>query len=646
MCPTYNGFVQQSFNGDITGCFRIPALQSSSLVVALQAYLLNSGVAPSSPTTTISPPTTIGDVSLSLRPSIVTPGETVAVTGRFLGQPPATRNTLGNLCWDGCRTGLQESIQLRWSSATTFHTSLIVPDTAWLVSNNGVVSIHPLVSGSYQVGIQCLGSISGCDFAPANAQTTIQLNAPTPERCASGQSCATIHLSAPATAVGDEVRVTGWAPLQTIIGQPFGIDLSVAPASKGQKYQPLSFTRTQKSGGFNVVLAPKILRVTASKTWANLGRVHTLLSTWAGPSAIEPEGGSNVVAWCQPSGLDIVGGPKEITISTAGATAALAGSDLTMFSSPSSDPQCSDVLLDPRYGATVYAGFDTAQNNSAPPVYLAGLYTTDSGAIWHAVPTPPGDTLESFSGFTTEGSSVLALFASQNSYYSNTKAPPGTANGLVEAEVTWNGGATWSLTTLGCPSAGPCVTLGPYYLGHCAMNSSLQPLLVGPAGATASTGVKWTSSSWITTVNSCFSQQLIVTSPHDLLLLDPSSEYPLLHSTDSGKSWSNYALPLIPGASPGQYFASFGSSLLLAPNGSLFASVASPSGQRQELFRLNPAATSWCQVPKVFPSKAPSYTFSTLRVNRTDLLWSQTNNAQGAVAPSGMHAVPLSQLRC
>jgi len=342
--------------------------------------------------------------------------------------------------------------------------------------------------------------------------------------------------------------------------------------------------------------------------------------------------------------VEIVGGPKEITVSTAGATAALAGSDLTMFSSPSSDPQCSDVLLDPSHGATVYAGFDTAQNDSAPPVYLAGLYTTNSGATWHAVPTPPGDTLEDFSGFTNEGNSVLALFAGQNSYF-NAKAAPGTVNGLVQAEVTSNGGATWSLSTLGCPSAGPCVTLGPYYLGHCAMNSSLQPLLVGPAGATASSGVKWTTSNWITTVNSCFSQQLVVTSPHDLLLLDPSSEYPLLRSSDSGKSWSNYALPLIPGTTAGPDFASFGSSLLLAPDGSLFASVSSPSGQHQELFRLNPAATSWCQVPKVFPAKAPSYTFSTLRVNRTDLLWSQTN-ASGAVSPSSMHTVAFSQLRC
>jgi hypothetical protein len=568
------------------------------------------------------------------------------VTGRFKGQPPASRNTSVNLCWDGCRTGLEESVQLRWSSSTTFHTSLIVPDTAWLVIRNGAVSVHPLLTGSYQVGIQCLGPISGCAYSPADARTTIQLIAPKPERCASGQSCETLHLSASTAQVGDEIRVTGWAPLQTFIGQPFGFDLSIAPASKGQQYQTLSFTRTQKSEGLDVVLAPTILRIAPSKTWANLGRIHSFSSTWAGPSAIEPVGDSNIVAWCQSSGLEIIGGPKEITVSTAGATAALAGSDLTMFSSPPSHPQCSDVLLDPRYGDSVYAGFDTAQNHSAPPVYLAGLYTTDSGAVWHSVPTPAGATLESFSGFLTNGDSVLALFASPDGYNSNSSAPPGTTNGLVQAEVTSNGGASWSLTTLGCPSAGPCATFGPYQLGHCAMNSSPQPLLVGPAGATASSGVRWRSSSWVTTVDSCYSQQLVVTSPHDLLLVDPSSEYALLRSTDSGATWTNYVLPLIPGSSSGADFLSFGSSLLLAPDGSLFASVASPSGQRQELFRLNPAATSWCQVPNVFRGAASTNWFGPLRVSRTDLLWSETNDAQSGFPPSSMHAVPFSRLRC
>ena len=650
LCPSSDGFVQQSFNGDITGCFRIPALNSSSLVVALQTYLINSAQVSGAPTTTISPPIPKGDISLSLRPRTATPGETVSVTGRYMSKPPAQKTTLANLCWDGCRTGLQESVQLHWSSPRTFHTKLVVPDTAWLVSSTSGVSVHPLQSGSYEVGIQCLGSISGCDYTPAEARTTIQLNAPKSARCGRGQRCETLRLSAPATSVGDEVKVTGWAPLQSIIGQPSGYDLSVAQANKDLTYKSLSYNRTQKSGGYEVVLAPKILRVLASKTWANLGRVRLLSSTWAGPSAVNPESNANLIAWCQTTGLDITGGPTEITVPTVGARAALAGTVLKIFSSPSADPQCATVLLDQRYPATVYAGFNTASGLGAPPVYIAGLYTTDSGAVWRTVPTPPGTSLEDFAGFRTEGRSVLALFAGLNSYFSNRRrAPPGTSNGLVRAEVTANGGASWAPTMLGCPSTGPCATFGPYQWGNCAMNGSMQPLLLGPSNVTALSGVKWTTSSWVTTVNSCFSQQLAVTSNQDLLLLDPSSQYSLLRSTNSGTTWSYYALPLIPGMNYGPDNAPMDNSLVLAPDGSIFASVTTPSGQRQELFRLGAAATSWCQVPRIFASPRSSTSSSTvgsLRVNRSDLIWSESNYPNNATSSSSMHDVPLSRLHC
>ena len=37
-CPSVNEPLQQSLNGDVTGCIRVPALYTSRLVVALQAY--------------------------------------------------------------------------------------------------------------------------------------------------------------------------------------------------------------------------------------------------------------------------------------------------------------------------------------------------------------------------------------------------------------------------------------------------------------------------------------------------------------------------------------------------------------------------------------------------------------------------------
>jgi hypothetical protein len=639
MCTSTSGFLNQSPNGDVTGCFRVPALHGSSLVVSLQTFLFPSA-------TTLSPAPVLGDATLSAKSKAATPGETVRMTGKYLGQLPAQREGDANLCWDSCQTGLQEQgVPIHWTSRRNFYANLQVPDSAWLVDSGQGVSVHPLVSGRYSVGVQCIVLVSGCALGAADGQTTIQLKTPAPKRCVVGQRCETLQLSTYAARVGDEVKVTGWAPLQSIIGQPFGFNLSVAKAPKGQHYQALSFTRTQKGGGFNVVLAPKTLKVTPSKTWASLGQVPYLSSTWAGPNPVEPSTTSNLIAWCQPSGLDITGGPKQVPVSAAGVVAAMRGTVLTLFTGPRSNPPCSTVLLDPRYGHTVYAGFSAEAGGSAPPVYLAGLYTTNEGASWRAVPVPRGTSLEDFGGFTLDGDRVEALFSGPDGY-GNPYAAPGTEHGSVLAEVTSNGGASWTSTTLGCPSNGPCATFGPYYSGNCAMNGSPQSLLVNPSGASARSGVKWKSSSWVATVNSCFSQQLAVTSPHDVMLLDPSSQYPLLQSTNSGQTWTYVALPIIPGTSYGPDNIPMSSFLLLAPDGSLFATVTSRSGLRQELFRLKPRATSWCQVPKIFGVSAASGSVGPLRTRGMDLVWSQTVYPNSGPATSRTYVVPLESLHC
>lgn len=646
VCGNDGDYVQQSLNGDFAGCFRVPALYSSNLVVALTAYWLGGSKSSPSPTTTVSPPVPHGHITLTLGAKTATPGETVTVTGH-VSQPVAQKTDFATLCWDGCQAGLQvQGAPIHWSSSTTFHSSLKVPETAWLVRHDGVVAVHPLLSGSYQVGIQCLLSISGCALGPAEAHATIQLNAPKPARCLSGQRCETLFLSASKAMVGDQILLKGWAPLQDIIGQPLSYSISITSGSVGQKYPSLTYSPNQKGDGGNVVLTPKNLRVLPSETWAELGRVHYSSSTWAGPSAIDAVSGSSLIAWCQPSGLVITpGGPIDVHIPAAGVSAALRGTNFKIFSAPSSNPQCATVLLDPRYRDSVYAGFNTAQGGSAPPIYMAALYTTNAGANWHTVPTPAGTSLEDFGGFTNEGNRVVALFAGPNSYESQ-RFPSGTKHGFVPVEVTTNGGASWTPSTLGCPSSEPCATLGPYQWGNCNMSESSQPLLLGPADTTAYAGVKWTSSSWITTVNSCVSPQLVVTSPRDLLLLDPSSQYPLLRSTSSGKTWSYVALPLIPGTNYSPDRAPLGNSLLMAPDGSLFTAITTSSGQRQELFRLEPSATSWCRVPGVFGSTTASGTVGPLRANGLDLIWNQTIYPNSGSPTSSMHVVPLSSLSC
>ena len=127
-------------------------------------------------------------------------------------------------------------------------------------------------------------------------------------------------------------------------------------------------------------------------------------------------------------------------------------------------------------------------------------------------------------------------------------------------------------------------------------------------------------------------------SSSQLYLVDPSSEYPLLRSTDAGLNWTNLELPRLPVANYGPDSAPLSNSMVLAPDGSLFASITTPAGDRQDLFRLYPAATSWCQVPGVFGDTSPDQ-IQSLRVDATDLLWNQSS-------PPSMHSVPFSKLAC
>ena len=647
ICGSDEGdYVEQSLNGDFTGCFRVPNLESSSLVVALQTYLNGTSGPRSSPTTTVAPPAPKDDdISLSLSPKTATPGATVVVTGH-LSMPVAQKESFATLCWDGCGGLREQGVTVHWSSSKTFDMKLRVPETAWLVSSHRAVTVQPLTSGNYEVGVQCLTSISGCALGAAEAKTTIQLNAPKPKRCFAGQPCETMSLSTSKAMVGNKILVKGWAPLQTIIGQPFGYTLSVTPGSAKKNYPSLAFAQDLKAGGFNVVLTPKALRVEPSPTWASLGRIHYVSSTFSGSSAVEPASSSKLIAWCQPSGIEITGGPTRISVPTVGVRAALKGSTLKIFSNPASIPQCATVQLDPRYGDSVYAGFGTGQGDNIPPVYLAALYTTNAGTTWHTVPIPTGTSMEDFAGFTTEGSQTVALFSGPSSN-SNRDVPSGTDNGIVPAEVTSNGGLSWTSATLGCPANGPCMRFGPYQWGNCNMSNDMQPLLLGPAGATAPSGVKWTSSSWVTSVNSCFAQQLVVSSSHELFLLDPSSQYPLLQSTDSGQTWSYIALPMITAANYGPDSVPSRNSLLLAPDGSLFAAITTPSGLDQELFRLKPLSTLWCQIPHAFGTTiASSGVVGPLRVDGTDLIWSQTIYPNSGNPTSSIHVVPLSSLRC
>jgi hypothetical protein len=117
----------------------------------------------------------------------------------------------------------------------------------------------------------------------------------------------------------------------------------------------------------------------------------------------------------------------------------------------------------------------------------------------------------------------------------------------------------------------------------------------------------------------------------------------LIESTSSGEHWTNIVLPTVPGTNYGEDSIPTSNTLLLAPDGSLFSVVTNASGLRQELFRLYPSATSWCHVTRAFGGSVAAVTVDLVRVNATELLWTQSDT-QGT--SSSRHVAPLTSLGC
>ena len=642
-CIGTAGFITQSITGNITGCFRVPANEGKSLVVSLQAYIEASGVKSSGPTTTQRPKRS-GVLSIAVASPTAHPGDHVRVVGTYAPDSSVTRTPYATLCWDGCQTGLTEqAVPLHWTGRRSFRTSLLVPPAAWFEVNQGGVTVHPLVSGTYDVAMQCVQQTSGCALGAPDAQTTIQLKAPAPKRCVKGRTCMTLHLSTRRAAAGDEVKVRGWAPLQSIIGQPFGFDLSIAP-SNSDHYALFSASRTSLSE-YTVVVAPKVLAVAPDRTWASLGRLPYDSSSWSGPSILSPVPGSSEVAWCSESGPLLANGATSTPVPTSSVAATLRGSGLSLLPGAASTPRCASILADPLHHSSLFVGFDAAEGGSIPPVFTAALYTRNAGASWQWVPTPAGLTKQDFSGFTMVGSQVVAVFfdANQSGSGYDASLPLGSDHGLIRTEVSSNGGVSWQPSTLSCASGAPCASFGPSLLGNCAMNGSSQSLMTGAPGSTTGAKVVWHNSSWVSTVNNCFSQQLVATSAHGLLLIDPSSQFELLQSSDSGQSWVNRSVPSLPGQTNP---LSLGDVLLFTPTGDLLAKVTPPSSTRNELFLLAPGAKSWCQVPHVFATTKAPWTIDSMRVDAHDLLWSQTLYNNSPTPPSQLHVLFLSKITC
>jgi hypothetical protein len=503
---------------------------------------------------------------------------------------------------------------------------LLVPDAPWFESSDGHSSVHPLTSGTDTVGIECITVTSGCATQPADTEVDVHLVAPRATWCTASVPCGSLHVNSVHTSVGDVVEVRGRAPLAGIIGQPFGYWLAYQAKKFGRGVVSFHSAVTTET---TATIAPRALVVATGATWARQHLTPVVASSWSSVNPVAPTSNGTSIATCDPTSVAVTSSHATINIPTTSVGSVLVSHHLNIGGSKKAG-SCAAAYVDPANPSHVFASFYSAQRGSIPPTYLAGLYTTDGGATWRLVPTPPSHTSYDFGGFQSDGAGIAAVF--MNSDEGN--SPPKTT---IATEVTTNGGDSWTPSLLGCPKEGPCVIFGPSSPGNCAMNGEPEPVYFGVPNEGDTI---FEESRWITAVNACYSQQLAATESGTELLVDPSSLFPLVASRNDGRTWYNVQIPRLAGLGA----STQNSWLLLDQRDRLLATVANANGATS-VYLLAPHATSWCRAFEL--TKNDSRYVSPLRTTGDSVFWSVTRTTESTIAaPATVHVVPDASIRC
>jgi hypothetical protein len=333
------------------------------------------------------------------------------------------------------------------------------------------------------------------------------------------------------------------------------------------------------------------------------------------------------VAWCAGHTIAVSGPAGTASIPTATAKTALRAMGFSFRVEP--QPQCAAVApLTTSTGAPagLAAAFSVTEAAGAPPFYLAALVTRDNGQTWAPIPVPQGSGPAGFGGFRYAGSTLEAVFAASLKG-APTDYPEFSAT-RAAAEVSSVDGQSWRQAPLACPPAGPCVAFGPYRPGNCAMNGSMQTLLRSRDG-----GAGWTALDFPYPVQDCGEAELVATSPTSELLVDSTSTYPVLRTSDGGATWHDVGLPRRGGDGD----------LTVLPDGSLV--MADGLGYSGPWKLLGQGRRAWCELPAPTRTERGHVQVGAPTVVG-DRIWWLTGSLDSSTAAPALQQMPLSALRC
>ena len=621
-CPaTPNG---QTFaaspNGTFASCLRVGPLAAGAYHVVVTGYL-------TAPRYTVrprmAPPGT--RVHVTITPTRGVPGTRVTVEAT-LAAPRRVATTYGAVCWDGCPDGLQYTMTKHWTSPTSFVEHFRVPAAPWVVAGRaGKYRIAPLASGAYRVGVDCIIVSKACGATEGSAVFHLVVpRHPRRHLCTSPEpaSCVYLQLRRSSALPAETVRLRGFVPLTS---NSFGVE--VVP---GKAEGPAIALRREPKGGRVLRYGQANLAVRPAPTLSSLGTLAVLgeQSDGSTPVSANPAAPGRI-AWCGPSMVGLADSAGEVlgSVSTAGVASAIAGEGIGygLYPGPAA---CDDVAL-PSAGPALFAAFTVAIEPTRTVRAYIPVETTDGGAAWTVVPTPPGAHVTGFGGFHYQDGRVVALYASP----AQTAARGGYAAKvtLPIAETFDTATSTWAASSLQCPKGQPCTTFGSALPGNCAMNGTVQWVLIS-----TDAGKGWRAPTWPSNVDGCTSSSLVATGPSSELLVNSSSSYPMLRSTNGGMHWTDVALPTPPFTIGG-----LGPDTTVLPNGAL---LAIKPGRPEDWAMLRPRSPRWCAVTSVSPTVRNSVGDSSLTLFSTALWWVAGGTRIGQ--PANLERVAVASIRC
>jgi hypothetical protein len=617
-------------DGSFTSCLRVGPVEAGRYHVVVTGVL----TVPRAPLHAhLASPST--RVRLTIEPARGGPGTRVKVVGR-VPTPGRITTTYGVICWDGCADGLQYTTSKHWTSPTTFVEHFRVPAAPWVVASRvGRYRIAPLASGTYQVGVDCLVVSKGC-ARDTEGSAIFHLVVPRSARrhlCTSEtpSTCIYLQLHLDAAMPGQAVRVRGFVPLTS--------NLDGLEVLRGDANGPAVAFRRAPKGGSTLRYGQANLTVRAAPTFASLGRLAILGEQADGPTPVSANPAApNRIAWCGQGiiGLADSGGARLGSVSTAGVPQAIANAGIGYgllgtagigYHVATETVLCHDVAV-PNVGPALFAAFSVAVVPTRTVAAYVALETTDGGRTWALVPPPPRAHVTDFAGFQYQGDRVVALYTP-----ASTSASSGDGARMVSPIVETFGTATdtWTASSLQCPKRRPCTRFGAAVPGNCAMNGTVQWVLISTDG-----GKSWRALSWPANVNGCTSSLVAATGRSSELFVNAVASYPMLRSLDGGKEWSDVALPAAPFTVGG-----LGPDSVVLPNGALLVIKA---GAPADWSLLRPLRTRWCTVTSVPSAIRKSVTTSSLALLSTALWWVSGGASSGR--PASLQHVGASSIRC